>query len=45
MHEHRMIFATDRDTEMEHAIQGKSMLKAPGFQKRIYRFQICEIGV
>ena len=26
MYYYRMMFATDRDTEMEHAIQGKSML-------------------
>ena len=26
MHEHRMMFAMDRDTETGHAIQGKSML-------------------
>ena len=32
MYYYRMMFATDRDTEMEYAIQGKSMLKAPGFQ-------------
>ena len=26
MHEHRMMFATDRDTEMGRAIQGKPLL-------------------
>ena len=45
MHEHRMMFAMDRDTEMGHAIQGKSMLPIIFVNVDRYRFQIYEIDI